>query len=70
MLSIEEQIYGILLLGISLLKLLSRQPFDKGDHGLLHVHDTPLLLVNVRCVDDDSLEIFHGQRTWWAEVNR
>lgn len=52
--SIEQQVKWLLLVRVPVLELLPRQPFGKWHHSVLHVHDTSLLLVDVRSVNDNA----------------
>ena len=52
-----------MLLGVdvAVLQLLAGEQLDKRHHGLLHVHDAALLLVDVRAVHDNPLEALERQ---------
>ncbi len=46
------------LVGISILKFFFANKFGERHHCVLHVHDAALLLVNVRGVDDNTMQAF------------
>lgn len=58
---IEQQGQWLLLIAVSVLELLPRQEPCKWHHGVLHVHDAPLLLVNVRGINDQALQLVQRQ---------
>ena len=59
--SIEKQRQRLLLIGISILEFLPRKEFCKRHHGVLHVHDASLLLVDVGGINNQALQLVQGQ---------
>lgn len=58
---IKEQRQRLLLVGISILEFFPRKKSCKRHHGVLHVHDASLLLVNVGGIDDQALQLVQLQ---------
>lgn len=54
---VEHQVKGLLLVAVSVLELLPRKKPCKRHHRVFHVHDASLLLVNVRGIDDQALQL-------------
>lgn len=60
---VEHKLNLVIRVGKPVLELFPGQPFGKGYHGLPHVQDSSLLLINVRGVNDDPLQVFNRQST-------
>jgi hypothetical protein len=62
---IEDQLNLLhFVLVVLLLEAGSCQQLDQGALHFLHVKDSALFRINVRCVDDDSLESACGESAW------
>ena len=59
--SIEKQVQWLFGIRVSLLELRPRQPARERHHGVLHVQHAPLLLVDMRRVNDQPLETIERQ---------
>jgi len=67
---VEEQVQRVFVIRVSLLKLRPGEPAGKRKGRLSHVHDTSLFLVDVRCVNHNSLEVFDRKCTCVVDWHR
>ena len=51
----------LLIRDVAVLKLLPREKLDQWHHGLSHVNDAPLLLIDVGSVHNDPLQAVKRQ---------
>lgn len=54
---VEEQMQRVFVIHVSLLKLRPGEPAGKRKGRLSHVHDASLFLVDVGCINHNSLEV-------------
>lgn len=58
---IEQQCQRLLLIPVSILELFAGQKARQWHHGILHVHNTALLLIDVGSIHDNTLQVVEAQ---------